>query len=63
MGGFEPSAERFRQLTACATADEHRSSGTPYPFYLASPWNPNDFWRHRRAIGNWNGNGMESAVS
>ena len=40
MGGFEPSAERFRQLTACATADEHRSSGTPYPFYLASPLEP-----------------------
>lgn len=31
MGGFEPSAERFRKLTACATADEHRSSGTPTP--------------------------------
>jgi DNA ligase-1 len=40
MGGFEPSAERFVQLTACATADEHRSSGTPYPFYLASPLEP-----------------------
>ena len=40
MGGFEPSAERFRQLTASATADEHRSSGTPYPFYLASPLEP-----------------------
>ena len=40
MGGFEPSAERFVQLTAPATPDEHRSSGTPYPFYLASPLEP-----------------------
>ena len=40
MGGFEPSAERFEQLTASATADENRSSGTPYPFYLASPLEP-----------------------
>ncbi|AII49301.1 ATP-dependent DNA ligase [Synechococcus sp. KORDI-52] len=40
MGGFEPSAERFAQLTASATADEHRSRGTPYPFYLASPLEP-----------------------
>jgi len=40
MGGFEPSAERFDQLTAPATPDEHRSSGTPYPFYLASPLEP-----------------------
>ena len=40
MGGFEPSAERFLQLTAAATPDENRSSGTPYPFYLASPLEP-----------------------
>ena len=40
MGGFEPSAERFVQLTATATPDEHRSSGTPYPFFLASPLEP-----------------------
>ena len=40
MGGFEPSAERFAQLTASVTADEHRSRSTPYPFYLASPLEP-----------------------
>ena len=40
MGGFEPSAERFIQLTASATPDEHCSSGKPYPFYLASPLEP-----------------------
>ena len=40
MGGFEPSAQRFIQLTASPSADEHRSSGTPYPFYLASPLEP-----------------------
>ena len=37
MGGFEPSAERFLQLTAPTNAEEQRSSGTPYPFFLASP--------------------------
>ena len=37
MGGFEPSAERFLQLTAPSNAEEQRSSGTPYPFFLASP--------------------------
>ena len=40
MGGFEPSAERFRQLTAPADSEEQRSSGTPYPFFLASPLDP-----------------------
>ena len=37
MGGFEPSAERFLQLTAPTNAEEQRSRGTPYPFFLASP--------------------------
>ena len=37
MGGFEPTAENFQQLTLPANADEQRSKGTPYPFFLASP--------------------------
>ena len=40
MGGFEPSAQRFLQLTAPEEAEERRSSGTPYPFFLASPLDP-----------------------
>ena len=40
MGGFDPSAERFEQLTAPADSEERRSSGTPYPFFLASPLDP-----------------------
>lgn len=37
MGGFETSAQHFRDLTATAAEDEQRSSGKPYPFFLASP--------------------------
>ena len=40
MGGFEPSAERFQLLTAPEDAEERRSSSTPYPFFLASPLDP-----------------------
>ena len=40
MGGFEPSAEAFHRLTAAADAQEQRSRGTPYPFFLASPLEP-----------------------
>ena len=40
MGGFDPTAEAFRRLTALADAQEQRNSGTPYPFYLASPLEP-----------------------
>ena len=32
MGGFEPSAQRFQQLSAPENAEERRSSGTPTPF-------------------------------
>ena len=41
MGGFEPSAQRFQQLSSPENAEERRSSGTPYPFFLASPLDPN----------------------
>ncbi len=37
MGGFEPTAENFQQLILPADAEEKRSKGTPYPFFLASP--------------------------
>ena len=37
MGGYEPSAESFRALTAPADAEERNNSGRPYPFFLASP--------------------------
>ena len=37
MGGFEPSAENFQKLILPANAEEQRSKGTPYPFFLASP--------------------------
>ena len=37
MGGFEPTAENFRQLILPADEEERRSKGTPYPFFLASP--------------------------
>ena len=40
MGGFEPSADAFCRLTAIADAQEQRNSGTPYPFFLASPLEP-----------------------
>ena len=40
MGGFAPSATTFRQLTRAAEAEEQRSSGVPYPFFLASPLEP-----------------------
>ena len=40
MGGFNPSAENFERLTLPASTEEHRSSGTPYPFFLASPLEP-----------------------
>ena len=51
MGGFEPSAERFVQLTAPATPDEHLSSGTPYPFYLASPLEPERL--RKTSVNDW----------
>ena len=37
MGGFDPTAENFQQLTLPANAEEQQSRGTPYPFFLASP--------------------------
>ena len=37
MGGYTPSAESFRALTAPADAEEQINSGRPYPFFLASP--------------------------
>ena len=40
MGGFEPSAQAFSRLTAPAGSDESRSSAAPYPFFLASPLDP-----------------------
>ena len=51
MGGFEPSAERFVQLTAPATPDEHLSSCTPYPFYLASPLEPERL--RKTSVNDW----------
>ena len=51
MGGFDPSAERFRQLTAPADSEERRSSGTPYPFFLASPLDPERL--HDSKPGDW----------
>ena len=40
MGGFDPTGEAFHRLTALADAEEQRNSGAPYPFYLASPLEP-----------------------
>ena len=40
MGGFAPSAAAFQQLTRAAEAEEQRTSGVPYPFFLASPLEP-----------------------
>ena len=40
MGGFDPTGEAFHRLTALADAQEQRNSGAPYPFYLASPLEP-----------------------
>ena len=40
MGGFDPSADAFHRLTALADAQEQRNRGTPYPFFLASPLEP-----------------------
>ncbi|AII45172.1 hypothetical protein KR49_01665 [Synechococcus sp. KORDI-49] len=40
MGGFEPSAQAFSRLTAPAGSEESRSSAAPYPFFLASPLDP-----------------------
>ena len=51
MGGFDPSAERFEQLTASADSEERRSSGTPYPFFLASPLDPERL--HDSNPGDW----------
>ena len=51
MGGFDPSAERFEQLTAPADSEERRSSGTPYPFFLASPLDPERL--HDSNPGEW----------
>ena len=63
MGGFEPSAETFSQLTAPAGSDENRSSAAPYPFFLANtPGARAAGWRPR-STGCWNGNGMGSAAS
>jgi DNA ligase-1 len=51
MGGFEPTAENFEKLILPANADEQRSKGTPYPFYLASPI---DISRHQNSeANNW----------
>ena len=51
MGGFEPSALRFQQLTAPEDAEERRSSSTPYPFFLASPLDPDRL--HETTPGDW----------
>ena len=51
MGGFEPSALRFQQLTAPEDAEERRSSSTPYPFFLASPLDPDRL--HETNPGDW----------
>ncbi|MAR08326.1 MAG: ATP-dependent DNA ligase [Cyanobium sp. NAT70] len=40
MGGFEPSAENFNRLKGPADSNEQRSSSRPYPFFLASPLDP-----------------------
>ena len=40
MGGMDPTADAFKRLTAEADAEETRSDGTPYPFFLASPLDP-----------------------
>jgi DNA ligase-1 len=40
MGGFEPSAEAYRTLTAPPSEGEQAGGGRPYPFFLASPLDP-----------------------
>jgi len=40
MGGFEPSAEAFEALLAPALADGGPPISRPYPFFLASPFEP-----------------------
>ena len=56
MGKFEPSAQRFQQLSAPENAEERRSSGTPYPFQLVH-WTRTGFKTPLRPIGAWSGNG------
>ena len=63
MGGFEPSAERFIQLTASATRMSTVPVARPTPFISPVPWSRNGCGRHQSRIGNWNGNGMGSVVS
>ncbi|MEC8096755.1 MAG: ATP-dependent DNA ligase, partial [Cyanobacteriota bacterium] len=40
MGGFTPSAVAFLDLSRPEAPEEQRSSGVPYPFFLASPLEP-----------------------
>ena len=40
MGGFKPSAAAFVALTRPQEPEEQQSSGVPYPFFLASPLEP-----------------------
>ena len=40
MGGFTPSAEAFLALARPEAPEEQQSSGVPYPFFLASPLEP-----------------------
>ena len=40
MGGFNPSAAAFLALTRPQEPEEQQSSGVPYPFFLASPLEP-----------------------
>ena len=40
MGGFTPSASAFLALSRPEAPEEQQSSGVPYPFFLASPLEP-----------------------
>ena len=40
MGGFTPSAAAFLALSRPEAPEEQQSSGVPYPFFLASPLEP-----------------------
>ena len=40
MGGFTPSAAAFLALSRPQEPEEQQSSGVPYPFFLASPLEP-----------------------
>ncbi|CAK6695400.1 ATP-dependent DNA ligase [Synechococcus sp. CBW1107] len=59
MGGFEPTADAFRNLLAPAAAGAAAPASRPFPFFLASPLDPAQLesWdpSHWRAEWKWDG--------